>query len=159
MGQDVSTQQEVLIDSMDLTYLAREIDRVEDLVSGLKMEQGANITYDYHNHAGVETECGGCHTAGYHVHTSACPTYSYNASTSCHCTGGWVGEGEDRHYKSCIKHKHICNTCGAVLRSGNVHPHTGHSCNNLPINRWALGCGYQQGECEGAHIHFDPKGQ
>lgn len=152
VGRDESSDQEVVLDTTDLKYLAGEIDRLEDLVDALSMKQAANIVYTYHSHVGEETAYGGCHTEGYHVH-SGCGT----KKVSHHCNGSVSHiPGTDR-YK--------CNKCSfggtgdiPSYASNHTYSTTEYTCGSSPINRWKLGCGYKDGEIEKAEIVFSPAG-
>lgn len=160
VGQDSDSDQEVVLDSADLLYLASECDRLETLVDALSMKQDANIVYTYHYHIGDDRHNGGCYTNGYHEHLSSCAyttvtvhthkegangCYTYSAPYWKHdypCLGPDVGcPGHPTKYLTCTQ-----STTKKVYSCGE------------PVNRYKLTCGYKDGEIEKAEIVFAPAG-
>lgn len=77
------TDDEVVLCSADLRYLADECDKLETMIDGLSQTQGANISYEYHYHTGNMYVKGGCYNSGYHAH-SGCEYHTHG--DSCYTT-------------------------------------------------------------------------
>lgn len=152
-GIDASNSQDVLLCSEDLRYLADECDKLEQIMSGLSLQNNPNIEYTRHHHAGSIYSNGGCYTAGYHVHSGS--TYSYGGcytdgyhvhTSSCSMTHVHTSSCpmEHVHNSSCKKHKHTTN----CYTKKKVHTHGDGTCNDVSFTNYkSCGCTHQ---CEGA---------
>lgn len=118
--------EEAVLSSEDLYYLADQLDVLDQTIQGLTLQANASIEYTYHTHKtgdGIESygtlystdAPGGCYVPGGHTHnkTGTCPSgYTYHVHTStCSYTETYLGE-----YKCTSRYNGTsyfkCNHCG-----------------------------------------------
>lgn len=123
-----------------------------------KSTNSASIEYTYHQHTGSSSGGGGCYTAGYHVHTDACPKGTctvYVDCTSTHSDGGSYHNFYTYEHRDCGEGWSAGEDWQNHSRQGSwTQTHEYYICNNSPINRYNLGCGKTTSTIESATIVF-----
>ena len=161
--KDVSGDNDVLLNSEDLIYLAGEVDLLEDIIDGLQYKDNPNVEYTYHYHhtgdgsASSDTiysydNPGGCYRSAGHTHSviETCPSYT----RLCGAPGIeklYSDDGVTWRWK-CAEGHHFT--------SSGSSPHcpeswTEYTCGS-PINTWTVQCGWSEGSIEKAEIRFSP---
>ncbi len=171
--------EDVLFYAEDLTYLAKQIDGMENIVDGLAKQSDADIVYEYHHHIDADgnlhpqevvytaTVLGGCFVANGHTHdkTGTCPktpVYRHACDSSC-----WYEEGYDippatsdcpiHDYSPC-EHEKPGYVDGQWHHSSNrVIDHYNYGCGS-PVNTYKANCGRRENEIMSATITFKPSG-
>ncbi len=158
--KDVSGDNDVLLNSEDLIYLAGEMDLLEDIIDGLQYKDNPNVEYTYHyHHTGDDSASsntiysydnpGGCYRSTGHTHSmiETCPSHT----ETTHITHEHYISGNPYH----------CDHCGVGGYGSNTHtcsyPDTSTvwDC-GYPVNTWTVQCGWREGSIEKAEIKFSP---